>query len=120
MRKDKQFFQKAIIWKPQSALFANFETVFADFETITADFESRDDFGGYASKPLHFAPVAAFAGQLLGGNGFLGSGSLPIETHEVVDAKIVDISIVSDALTGEILAEIEAVGTNSLSQLDKG
>ena len=65
-------------------------------------------------------PVAAFAGQLLGGNGFLGSGSLPIETHEVVDAKIVDISIVSDALTGEILAKIETVGTNSLSQLDKG
>jgi hypothetical protein len=59
LRKDKQFFQKAIIWQPQSALFANFETVFADFETITADFESRDDFGGYASKPLHFVPCAA-------------------------------------------------------------
>jgi hypothetical protein len=35
----------------------------------------------------------------------------------VVDAQIVDIGVVRDALTGEILAEIVAVGTNGLRQL---
>ena len=35
----------------------------------------------------------------------------------MVDAQIVDIGVVRDALTGEILAEIVAVGTNGLRQL---
>ena len=40
-----------------------------------------------------------------------------IETHEVADAQVVDIGIVRDALTREILAEIQSVGTDSLCQL---
>jgi len=45
------------------------------------------------------APIAAVAGELLGNDGLLGCDSLAIEVDEVVDAKVVDISIVSDALT---------------------
>ena len=63
------------------------------------------------------AAVTTFAGQLLDNDGLPSGGSLAIEVHEVIDAQVVDISIVSDALTGEILAEIEAVGANSLGQL---
>ena len=63
--------------------------------------------------------VTAFVSQLLSRNGALAGDSLMIETDEVVDAEVVDIGIVCDALTGEILAEIEAVGTNNLSQLKK-
>ena len=51
-------------------------------------------------------PVAAFACQLLGGVGTVGSNSFTIETHEMMDAQIVDIGIVSDALSRKILAEI--------------
>ena len=40
-----------------------------------------------------------------------------VAADEVVDAQVVDIGVVGDALAGEILAEIEAVGANSLSQL---
>jgi hypothetical protein len=49
-------------------------------------------------------PVTAFACQLLGSEGTVGSNSLTIETDEMIDAQIVYIGIVSDAL--EILAEI--------------
>ena len=65
-------------------------------------------------------PVAALVGQLLGNDGLPGCDSLVIESYEVIDAEIVDISIVSSTLTGEILAEIIAVGANGLSQLLKG
>ena len=63
---------------------------------------------------------AALVGQLLGCEGALRTGSLAIETDEMVNAQIVDIGIVSHALTGEILAEVESVGTNNLGQLGKG
>ena len=63
------------------------------------------------------AAVAAFAGQLLGNDGLSGSDYLLVAADEVVDAQVVDIGVVGDALTGEILAEIEAVGANSLGQL---
>ena len=59
-------------------------------------------------------------GQLLSGEGTLGGGSLTIEIGEMMDAQIVDIGIVSDALTGEILPEISSVGTNSSTKLCKG
>ena len=65
-------------------------------------------------------PVAAVAGQLLGSDGLPGRGGLAIETHKMVDAEVVNISIVSHTLAGEIVAEIETVGTNSLSQLGYG
>ena len=63
------------------------------------------------------AAVAAGAGQLLGDDGLSGCRLLMIETHEVADAQVVDIGIVGDALTREILAEIQSVGTDSLCQL---
>ena len=64
--------------------------------------------------------VAAFACQLLGGERTAGSNSFTIETHEMIDAQTVDIVIISRALIGEILAELETVGTNSFGKLDNG
>ena len=63
------------------------------------------------------AAETAFQGKLLGTDGLLGSNNFLIAADEVVDAQIVDIAVVSDALTREILAEIEAVRTDGLSQL---
>ena len=66
------------------------------------------------------AAVTTFAGQLLGNDGLPGSGELFAAVDEMVDAQIVDIGIIGDALTGEILAEIGAVSAYSLCQLLKG
>ena len=66
------------------------------------------------------AAVAAVAGQLLGSEGLLGLDGLVIVADKVIDAEVVNIGIVSDALTGEIAAEVEAVGADSLRQLGKG
>ena len=63
--------------------------------------------------------VTAFADQLLDGKGLLGAGDLLVAADEIVDAQIVDIGVVGDALTGEILAEIRAVGANRPGQLLK-
>ena len=63
--------------------------------------------------------VAAVVCQLLCGDRLMGSSGLAIEIHKVIDTQIIDISIVSDAMTGEILAEIESVGANSLGKLNK-
>ena len=63
------------------------------------------------------AAVTAFVGQLLDGEGQLGTGYLLVTADEIVDAQIINIGIVSDALTGEIMAEIAAVGAKGLSQL---
>ena len=63
------------------------------------------------------AAVATIAGQLLGEDGLPSSEELLVATDEVVDAQIVDIGIVGNALTGEIQTEIEAVGANRLGQL---
>ena len=64
--------------------------------------------------------VATFSGQLLGTDGLSASGEFLIAFDEVVDAQVVDIGIVSDALTREVLAEVVAVGANGLSQLLHG
>ena len=58
--------------------------------------------------------ISTVESQLLGSEVVLGGDSLMIEAYEVIDAKIVDISIVSETLAGEILTEVEAVGANSL------
>ena len=60
---------------------------------------------------------AALLSQLLGGERATGINGLALEDDEVVDAQIVDIGIVSRALIGKILAEIETVGSNSFSKL---
>lgn len=65
------------------------------------------------------AIVAAVVSQLPGGERMPGSYSLTIETDKMVDAQIVNISIVTDALTGEIVGKISAIGSNSIGQLKK-
>jgi hypothetical protein len=64
--------------------------------------------------------ISTVESQLLGSEVVLGGDSLMIEAYEVIDAKIVDISIVSETLAGEILTEVETVGANSLGKLDNG
>jgi hypothetical protein len=59
--------------------------------------------------------VTTLIGQLLGGDDALGSHHLMVQVDKMLDAQVVDIDIVSGVLTGEILTEIEAVGTNGLS-----
>ena len=58
------------------------------------------------------AVVATLVGQLLGDDGLMGSGKFAVAGYEVTDAKVVDVCIIACALTGEILAEIGAVGTD--------
>ena len=58
--------------------------------------------------------------QLLDGERALGGNSLAIESDEMIDTQIVDISIIIHALAGEILTQIESVGTNGLGKLDDG
>ena len=55
------------------------------------------------------AAVTAFVGQLLGDDGLAGSCEFLVAGNEVVDAQIVDIGIIGDTLTGEILTEIVTV-----------
>ena len=64
--------------------------------------------------------VAAVFSQLLNGEVAVGSNGFTIEADEMIDAKIVDISIIIHALAGEILTEVEAVGTNNLGKLGNG
>ena len=66
------------------------------------------------------AAEAALIGQLLGADGLSGSDALLIALDEMVDAQIVDISVVGDALTGKILAEIGAVCADGHGQLLTG
>ena len=63
------------------------------------------------------AAVTAFAGKLLRGEGLLSAGNLLVAADEVVDAQVIDIAVVGDALTGEIQAEVGTVGANGLGQL---
>jgi len=61
--------------------------------------------------------VAAVGCQLQGGEiPTIGNG-LTVEIHEMLNAQIVDVGVVRRVLTGEILAEIRAVGANQLGQL---
>ena len=50
------------------------------------------------------AAETTFKGQLLNGHGLVRGGTLLAETDEVADTQVVDISVVSDALQGEVLA----------------
>ena len=69
---------------------------------------------GSAEGPV--GAEAALVGQLLYLDGLSGSDALLVVLDEIVDAQVVDISIIGDALTREILAEIGAVGANSLGR----
>jgi len=66
------------------------------------------------------ASIAAFVSQLLSSERAQVSYSLAIEANEMIDAQIVDVGIISSTLTGEILTEIETVGTNGLGKLGNG
>ena len=50
----------------------------------------------------------------------MSSGCLAVKIEEVLDAQSVDIGIVSHASTGEILTQIETVGSDSLCKLGNG
>ena len=63
---------------------------------------------------------ATLVGQFLSAYRLTVCYCLLVKTDEVLDAQTVDVGIVSNALTGEILAQIEAVGSNNLSKLGKG
>ena len=52
------------------------------------------------------AAEAAFLCQFLSDDGLSCCGEFLVAADEVVDAQVVDISVVGDALTREILAEI--------------
>ena len=65
-------------------------------------------------------PVAAGISQFMDSEEAVGSFCFAVETNEMIDAEIVDISIIIHALVGEILAEVEAVYTDSLGKLGKG
>ena len=101
-----------------AVIFADYITFFADF--ITSGFSEPFHPGCHRLSRLAFddttksavTAVATLLSQLLGSDGTLGVDSLTIETDEMIDAQIVDIGIVINAQTGEILAEIEAVNTN--------
>ena len=43
-----------------------------------------------------------------------------VELDKVLDTQTIDVGIVSHALTGEMLAQIETVGSNSLCKLGEG
>ena len=62
----------------------------------------------------------ALLGQLLGGEETLTSDCLMIDAEEIIYTQIVDISIVGDALTGEILPQVGAVGADCLGKLGEG
>ena len=62
------------------------------------------------------AAEAAVFGKLLYDDGLSGRDCLTIKLYEVIDAQIVDIGIVGDTLTGEILTEIGTVGAENLGK----
>ena len=79
---------------------------------------SRLLFEGIAERAVNMETT--LYGQLLSSEGLLSSDSLTIEPDEMLDAQIVDIGIVIDVLTGEILAEIDAIGANQHGKLRNG
>ena len=55
--------------------------------------------------------------QLSDRYSLMGSVCIMVKLDKVLDAQSVDVGIVSHAMTGEILAQIETVGSNGLSKL---
>ena len=66
------------------------------------------------------AAESALLGKFCGGDGRIRTDTFPIEPHEVVYAQAVDIGIVGDALQGEIVAQIGAVGADGCGELLQG
>ena len=58
--------------------------------------------------------------QLLDRYRLMGSNCIMVKLDKVLDAQSVDIDIISRALTGEMLTQIETVGSNNLSKLREG
>lgn len=63
------------------------------------------------------AAEAAVKGQLLGLEGTAGGDGIAAETHEVVDAEVVDVVVIGGALAGEVLAKIVAVDTDGCREV---
>lgn len=66
------------------------------------------------------AVEAALDSQLLGGDYTLLGHGLLMQTDEVPDAKPVDVSVISDALLGKVLAQISPVCADGTRQLRQG
>ena len=110
-------------------ILADFAIIFADFSTLglsppllslnpTRHSLSRLVFEGIAERAVMMETT--LRSQLLGSERLLNSHCLAIETDKMPNAQIVNIGIVIRTQTGEILAEIETVGSNGLGQLEKG
>lgn len=63
------------------------------------------------------ASEPTLVGQLLGCKRALCHHVLTVKALKVDDAQTVDVGVVCDALLGEILAEVGAVGAHRLTQL---
>ena len=63
------------------------------------------------------AAESALLGKVSGGDGKIRTDTFLIAPHEVVNAQAIDISIVSDALLGEIVTQIGAVGADGQGEL---
>ena len=70
---------------------------------------------GYGKSAI--TPETALLGQLLGSERAPGNGSLLVEAHKVLDAKTIDIGVISGVLTCKILAEIITIGSDGLAEL---
>ena len=70
---------------------------------------------GYGKSAI--TPETALLGQLLSGEGTIGCDSITLESDKVLDAKTIDIGVISGVLTCKILAEIIAVGSDGLAEL---
>ena len=108
--------------------FADSATIFADSAICVCVFPlgfhpSRNRLVHHALESITERAVTVeptLVGQLLGRNGLIGINDLAIQTYEMSNAKTVDVGVVVQSLSGEVLAEIGTVSANSLGQLLKG
>lgn len=60
---------------------------------------------------------AALLSQLLGGKGTVGGYGFSVKADKVLNAQAVDVGIISRILMRKVVAEIIAVGTDSLAEV---
>ena len=63
------------------------------------------------------AAEAALLSQLLGGKGTVGGYGFSVKADKVLNAQAVDVGIISRILMRKVVAEIIAVGTDSLAEV---
>lgn len=110
-----------------AVIIADFGSFIADFGTL-GSFQPLICFHPGSHRQSRFALEGTAKGvitaettllsQLLSGERAMSFNSIAIETGEVIDSQIVNIGIVSQTLTGEILAEIETIGADGFGKLE--